>query len=267
MNGAQLFLRLVSASIKAQAQYPASTIMLTLGQFVGTVIEIIAVWAMFDRFGSVEGWTFFEVAVFYGLVNIMFAFAELLTRGFDVLGTEFIRTGAFDRVLLRPRTATLQLMGHDFRLSRLGRLAQGLLVLIIATQHSQLDWSAGMVVLALWAIAGGVALFFGILVLQATLSFWTIEGLEIGNVVTYGGVQAAQYPLSLYSDWFRGFLTFVVPLACVAYFPVLGILGKPDPLGSPAWLAPVTPLAGFAFLLMSFWVWRIGVRHYTSTGS
>lgn len=267
MNGGRLLLRLVSASIKSQAQYPASTLMLTAGQFVGTVIEIIAVWAMFDRFGSVEGWTFAEVAVFYGLVNIMFAIAELLTRGFDVLGTEFIRTGAFDRVLLRPRTATLQLMGHDFRLSRLGRLAQGLLVLSIASQYAQLEWSAAMLLLALWAVAGGVALFFGILVLQGTLSFWTIEGLEIGNVVTYGGVQAAQYPLSLYSDWFRGFLTYGVPLACVAYYPVLGILQKPDPLGSPAWLAPVAPLAGFVFLLMSFLVWHTGVRHYTSTGS
>ena len=67
--------------------------------------------------------------------------------------------------------------------------------------------------------------------------------------------------------WFRRFLTFVVPIACVAYFPVVAILDRPDPLGSPAWLGPVAPLAGFAFLALSLWVWRFGVSKYTSTGS
>lgn len=267
MSDLRLLLRLIAASLRAQAQYPASAIMLTGGQFSGTVIEIIAVWALFDRFGNVRGWQFGEVAVFYGIVNIMFSIADVLTRGFEVLGTDFLRTGEFDRVLLRPRAATLQLIGHEFRVSRAGRLLQGLGVLLVGAHLAGLEWTLPSVVMALWAIAGGVALFFGVLVLQGTMSFWTIESLEVANVVTYGGVQAAQYPLSLYSDWFRGFLTFVVPLACVAYFPVLVVLGKPDPLGSPAWFGVIAPLAGFVFMALSFVAWQFGIRHYTSTGS
>jgi len=267
MSDFRLLLRLIGASFRAQAQYPASAIMRTLGQFFGTVIEILAVWALFDRFGSVRGWHFGEVAVFYGLVNIMFAIADVLTRGFEVLGTEFLRTGDFDRVLLRPRAATLQLIGHDFQISRAGRFLQGLGVLLIGAHLAGVEWSAATVAMALWSVAGGVALFFGVLVLQGTMSFWTIDSLEVANVVTHGGVQAAQYPLSLYSNWFRGFLTFIVPLACVAYFPVLIILDKPDPLGTPMWFGVVAPVAGFVFLALSFIAWRFGVRHYTSTGS
>jgi ABC-2 type transport system permease protein len=120
---------------------------------------------------------------------------------------------------------------------------------------------------AVWALVAGIALFFGILVLQATMSFWTIESLEVANILTYGGVQAAQYPLSIYEKWFRGVLTYVVPLACVAYFPVLVVLGKPDPLGTPVWFGVVAPLAGFLFLAAAMAAWRVGVRHYTSTGS
>jgi len=55
-------------------------------------------------------------------------------------------------------------------------------------------------------------------VLQATLAFWTVEGLEVVNVLTYGGVQAApvsaEYLCQLVS---KRVLTFGVPLACVAY--------------------------------------------------
>ena len=65
----------------------------------------------------------------------------------------------------------------------------------------------------------------GILILQATLAFWTIESLEIANTLTYGGVEAAQYPLDIYSRWFRDFLIFVVPIGCVGYFPIVRILG------------------------------------------
>ena len=267
MNALRLYGRYVSASLRAQAQYPASTLLLTAGQFAATSIEIVGVFVLFHRFGQVKGWSFGEVALFYGLINITFSIADLLTRGFDVFGTDFVRTGAFDHVLLRPRSATLQLIGYDIRLSRFGRMLQGLAVLAVATGLADIHWDPAAVAIAVWAVAGGVALFAGILVLQASLAFWTIESLEVVNVLTYGGVQAAQYPLNIYASWFRRVLTFGVPLACVAYYPVLAILRRPDPLGAPDWILPLTPLAGFAFLALSFVAWRAGVARYTSTGS
>ena len=247
MNALALYGRYVATSLRAQAQYPASTLMLTFGHFAATAIEILGVFALFDRFGPVGGWSFGEAALFYALVNIAFSIADLLTRGFDVFGSDFVRTGAFDRLLLRPRSATLQLIGHEVRVSRLGRLLQGISVLILATHLA--------------------ALFAGLLVLQATLAFWTVESLEIVNVLTYGGVQAAQYPLNIYAAWFRRLLTFGVPLACVAYYPVLAILNRQDPLGAPDWFLPIAPLAGFVFLGLSFLAWRVGMARYASTGS
>lgn len=267
MNAIRLLRRYMSASLRAQMQYPASAILLIAGQFVATIIDMVAIWALFARFGAIEGWRFGDVAMFFGLVSISFAIADFLTRGFDVLGTEFIKTGNFDRILLRPRTTTLQLVGHDFRLSRCGRLLQGLVVVVIATQSLQFHWNVPTIALAVWTTAGGVALFFGLMVIEGTISFWTTEGLEAMNLLTYGGVQAAQFPLSIYAGWFRNFLIFVVPIGCVAYFPVLAILGKADPLGAPDWVLPLTPVAGFIFLGFSFLAWRVGVSKYTSTGS
>ncbi len=267
MNGFALYGRYVVISLRAQAQYPAATLMLTAGHCAATAIEILGVFALFDRFGSVGGWSFGEAALFYALVNIMFSLADLLSRGFEVFGTDFVRTGAFDRVLLRPRAAALQLAGYEVRLSRLGRMLQAFAVLILATNLVPIAWEAGTVVIAVWAVAGGVALFVGMLVLQATLAFWTIDSLEIMNVLTYGGVQAAQYPLNIYAAWFRRVLTFGVPLACVAYYPVLAILKRPDPLGAPDWFLPLAPIAGFAFLALSFVAWRVGMARYASTGS
>ena len=47
-----MFLRLVKASVGAQARYPASALMLTVGQFLVTGIEVVAVWAIGRMFHS-----------------------------------------------------------------------------------------------------------------------------------------------------------------------------------------------------------------------
>jgi ABC-2 type transport system permease protein len=80
-------------------------------------------------------------------------------------------------------------------------------------------------------------------------------------------VETTQYPLSIYRTELRQFFTYVVPLATVTYFPVLAILGRSDPLGSSLTFQYVAPLFGLIFLLVCLQIWKVGVRHYHSTGS
>jgi ABC-2 type transport system permease protein len=247
-------------------QYRASFVMLSFGTFVVTFVEFVAILVLFDRFNTLQGWRLQEVAFLYGLVNVAFTVADSSTRGFDVFGV-MVKSGDFDRLLLRPRSTALQLAGQELTLRRVGRLAQGLFVLLWASAALDLDWTLPRVVLALGAIAGGAALFAGLIVLQATLAFWTTETLEIMNAVTYGGVETTQYPLAVYRPWFRDFFTFVVPLATVSYYPAIAILGRPDPLGSSLLFQYLSPLTGVVFLLVALQIWKVGVRHYRSTGS
>jgi ABC-2 type transport system permease protein len=99
------------------------------------------------------------------------------------------------------------------------------------------------------------------------LCFWTTESIEIVNCTTYGGVEAAQFPLTIYRPWFRAVFTFVIPLATINYFPAHALLNLDDVLGSPRWLQWLSPLAGVLFLWICIRFWNFGVRHYTSTGS
>ena len=267
MSGLRLYFRYIAASLRGQMLYPGAFVLGFLSNTAITGVGFISIWALFARFHHIRGWHLGEVALFYGVVNVAFAIADVLTRGFDVFGPQFVKTGNFDRVLLRPRPASLQLMGYEFRLAAFGRALQGAIVFAIAIWLLDRSWSAGDVLLVAWAMLGAVSLFFGILVLQATLAFWTVESLEIANTLTYGGAEAAQYPLDIYAAWFRSFLIYVVPIGCVTYFPIAALLGRVDATGVPLAIAEAAPAAGLVFLAMSFAVWRIGIRHYTSTGS
>jgi ABC-2 type transport system permease protein len=262
----RLYLRYIGISIRAQLAYRASFVMQVFGQLLLTVIEFLAVWALFDRFGSLAGWRLAEVGFFYGLIDVIFAIADALARGFDSFGS-MVKGGDFDRLLLRPRSTVLQLLGQELTLKRVGRLSQGLVILVWASGAAGVDWSAAKAALLGAAVVGGVCLFIGIAVLQATSAFWTVETLEVWNVFTYGGNFAAQYPMPIFSSWFRRFFTFVVPVFCVGYLPAVAILGRPDPLQTPLLLQWLAPLAGVVFLLLALRVWRVGVRHYRSTGS
>ena len=121
MGALRLYACYATASIKGQMQYPASFVLLTIGQFLSTIVEFIGISALFSRFQSLGNWTLAQVALFYGSVNISFALADMISRGFDVFGPMFVKTGEFDRVLLRPRATALQLLGYELRLTRLGR--------------------------------------------------------------------------------------------------------------------------------------------------
>jgi ABC-2 type transport system permease protein len=266
MNGLRLYGRYASISLRSQLQYRASFVMQAIGQFLVTGLEFAGIWAMFNRFGQIKGWRLEEVAFFYGMIAITFALADAFARGFDLFGN-IVKYGEFDRVLLRPRSTVLQLFGHELTVRRIGRFLQGAAVLAFAIATLDVAWSADRVALLVLSVASGVCLFIGLVILQATSAFWTTESLEVWNAFTYGGVTMSQYPVEIYRPWFRRFFTFVIPLACVNYFPGVAILGRPDPLGTSIAFQRLAPLAGPLFLLIALQVWKVGVRHYRSTGS
>jgi ABC-2 type transport system permease protein len=266
MNDLALYFRLIRFSVRTQLEYRLSFCLQVAGQFCVAFAEFVAVWALLARFGQIRGWTLPEICFFYGTASIMFALAEAISRGFDQFGL-LVRSGDFDRLLLRPRSTVLQLLGHELTLRRGGRLLQGLLVLTLGMAWLPRTVTLANGLLLLWAILSGVCLFLGVLVVQATVCFWTVESIEMMNAVTFGAVTTAQYPLSIYHAWLQKFFLFVVPLACVAFVPVLGVLGRAERLGwgpVQVWLAP---LAGPLFLAVALRIWRLGVRKYGSTGT
>jgi len=266
MNAFSLYRHYIALSFKGQMQYRASFIMLTTSHFVGSALEFVGIWALFDRFGSLKDWSLPEVALFYGIVNMSMALAKATSRGFDKFDTT-IKQGTFDRLLLRPRSTVLQLLGQELQLMRVGHFLQGLAILFYATSSLNTLWTLPKMGLIFAAIISGACIFGGLFVLRATICFWTTEGLDLLNAVTYGGQETARYPLSIYQKWFRNLFTYVIPLACISYYPALAILNRPDTLGSPIWFQWLSPLIGITFFAITLQVWRIGIHHYRSTGS
>lgn len=257
----KLYRKYFSIHMKAAMQYKLSFFLTVIAQFFVSFEVFLGVYFMFRRFHSVDDFTYSQVLLCYSVVLFQFYLAEFFFRGFDRFSA-MLGNGEFDRILVRPRNTVFQVLVSRMDFARIGRLLQGFVLLPYAMATCGVSWDASRVLTLLFMILGGTLLFAGIFVLGATLSFFTTQGLEVVNAFTDGFKEHGKYPLSIYGKRVLQFTTFVVPFALVQYYPLLYLLGRVE---SPVYI--FLPLLAALFLIPCYLVWRIGVRHYRSTGS
>lgn len=259
----RLYLKYFSIQLRSVMQYKASFFIATVGQGLTTFFSFLSIYFLFVRFGSIKGYSFSEVLLCFSTIFMSYALAECFGRGFDAFAG-IISNGEFDRIMVRPRNEILQVIGTRIELTRIGRLLQAVVVFIFAINTSKVVWTFSKILTISLMIAGGVCLFFGLFMVYASICFFTLDGLEFMNIFTDGGRELAQYPLNIYKEWVLKFFTFVVPLAFVNYYPFLYLIDKNHGHGVFYMLSPIIAAL---FLIPSYILWRIGVKHYKSTGS
>lgn len=256
-----LYFKYLNILFKSQMQYRTSFWLLVAGQFFIPFSIFAGLYFLFERFGQIKGWDFYEVALCFAVIHMAFSLSECFARGFDMFSGMVVR-GEFDRVLVRPRSTFIQILGSKFEFSKIGRLLQSAIVLVWALGNLSIDWSLPKIITLIFMISSGVLIFTGIYILQATMCFWTVQGLEVANIFTDGGREMAQYPLNIYQKWVARFFTYVIPFGTVNYLPLMYLLGEKNNL-----YYMLLPVLGSLFILPCLLFWQCGVRHYRSTGS
>lgn len=256
-----LYLRYLSIIVRGKMQYKKSFFMIFVGSFMASFTIFLSVFFMFQRFSHVKGYTFQEVLLCYSIVLMSFSLAEIWARGLEAF-PGMVRRGEFDRVLLRPRGLLLQILGTQCDLERFSRVLQALVILIYAVSASRVHWTPLRIATVFFMLAGGCALFSGIFLVQAAMSFFFLEGLEFTNIFTFGLNEHGKYPVDIYGKGVLWILTFLIPFALVQYYPLLYLLGRREEI----WYA-FLPFVAALFLIPCYLLWRVGVRHYKSSGS
>lgn len=258
--------RLVGARIRADWQYRTSFFLFLASQTVIACLDLAVVAAIFHRVDSLGGWSGMEVALLFGLSGVAFGLADLLISQVED-ASRHIKAGTFDLFLLRPIPTLLHLSASEFALRRIGRILQPLAVLAVALVLAPIDWSVETVALVPVTVVCGTLVFGSVWVVTSSISFWTVESQEVANAFTYGGGLATTYPIDILGTWLRRIVTFLVPLAFVAYVPAARMLGREEPLGLPSAAAWATPVVALASVVTARAVWALAVRHHRSTGS
>ncbi len=251
--------------LKSHLQYPLSFFWHTVAMAVMTGGELCAILLLFGRFQSLGQWSGGEILLFFGMMQFAFSLVEWFGRGISNF-SPMVQSGGFDTVLLRPRSAFVQVLFGQMDPRRLGSILIGLAAMAMATHLTGLVWTASKLVCLVIALAGTFALLLGLFLIEAVLCIFSVRSMEMINILTYGGRTACQYPIDIYPKPMQALFLFIAPFGLTLHLPAAYILEKPI-LGEAAWMAFVSPLSGFGVFAIMLLVWQYGVRKYRSTGS
>lgn len=257
----KLYIKYASVCTQSVMQYKLSFSLMILARFLIAFCELMAIQFLFSGFTQIKGYTYGDVLLCFSFIQMSFTFAELFGNGFKVF-SEMVRKGEFDRMMLRPCSLVLQVIGSRFEVERTGPLLTALITLALGIRHSQITWN----IMAVWTMAamiiGGTLLFIGLFMLEASFCFFSIEDTSLINVLTYGAKSHGKYPIDIYGKGIRRFCTYVIPYALIQYYPLQFLLGKTH----NRYLA-FCPLGIIVFLSICYFIWQFGVKHYKSCGS
>ena len=135
-----LYLHYIALNVRSLMQYKASFFLTAAGQFLVSFTAFLGMFFMFQRFPDVEGFTYSEVLLCFGIMLMEYSLAEMFARGFDLF-PGMVKSGEFDRVLVRPQNEIIQVLGSKFELTRFARMIQAVIMFLYGISESGISWN------------------------------------------------------------------------------------------------------------------------------
>ena len=131
---------LIGSRIRSQTAYRTS-FWLTVATSVGVgLIEFIEIYVILTNVPVFGGLSFAQAALVFALANMGFSLADMVFGQFDSMPSN-LRLGRLEVMLVRPLPLIVQFVTADFQLRRLGRVAVGLVIMIIALRFLDLSFT------------------------------------------------------------------------------------------------------------------------------
>ena len=262
MKSLRLYAKYLRIHFLSGLQYKGWFLM-TVQVLFTVITDPLGLILLFSRFGRIGAWSAEKVFLVYALALTSFGLAESFARGLDYFPWRMIRSGDFDRLLLRPRSLLVQAAGSFFHIHRLNRPFGGLVAVIWCLYALEFKATGLNVLVIVLALTGGFLTYTGVFILTSGLAFFTIRSLDWIYIFTNASYQVAKCPVDYLPRALRHMFTFFMPMLVISYYPAAAVCGW----GQPYWKGLLAFPAGLAFSLFAALIWRVDVRHYQSTGS
>jgi ABC-2 type transport system permease protein len=253
--------RISCLNLRAQLEYRADFwLRIAFGVAWQTSIVVFAA-VILGRFPTMGGWSAEAVLLVAALRMFSHGLFELFFgRTVDLAVT--VQEGKIDAYLLRPMPVYRQVQLTEFPANAFGDLLVGVSLLWWALWRVHMSWTPMRVTYLITALIGGTLMEAAVFTALSSLHLhfpsamgWTVWVEEIMG--TFGN-----YPLKILPAGVSGTLTFLLPLAFIAYLPVAVLTGHMSGLGVPSLLAAAAPAVGAASYVGSRILWNASLRRY-----
>ncbi|MFQ7846979.1 MAG: ABC-2 family transporter protein [Sellimonas intestinalis] len=166
-----------------------------------------------------------------------------------------------DTFLVRPASPFIQMLGQVMHFQAILSMAVYVGILVWSIRGIGLSIGVREIILLIEYIICGTMINSGIYTIFNTLNFWIVQGDDIA-VLVQTCREFVKYPLQVFPTAIQGLFTYILPLGFVAYYPVLGLLGKTR---MPVMI--LLPCVAVLTVVIASVLWRMGLKGYNSTGT
>jgi ABC-2 type transport system permease protein len=198
---------------------------------------------------------------------------RLLSHGLYVLGFSnlgwlpmLVDDGLVDGYFLRPVPVFTQVLLSQFNVNAIGDIAVGASTLGIGIALTDIQWTIAKGLYLAAAVIGGLLVEAALQMMLACLLLRSPGSRVLGSWVDELMSTFGNYPLSIVPKIVQGLFTFLLPLAFVAYFPALVLLGIAQRHGAMSIVQHWSPVGGVLLFVVARRVWAFSLRHYHSAG-
>lgn len=258
---ASLYWLFLIQRLKILMEYRVNFIIGALSTVFQQGASILTVWVVMGQIPSLNGWTFDQVLLIFGLVTLSKSINHMFADNLWTIGRQYIRTGGFDRFLVRPIDPLFHLLADRFCHDGVGNFIVGGILVAYASAALQIAWTPLNILYLGVAVLSGGLIFIALNLITGTTAFWLMDSVPVMRVV-FDNHLFAQYPLTIYPKAINLLLTWLIPYGFASFYPAQYLMGVD--LGFVAWLGP---LVAVVLLFAGYRFWRFGLKYYSSTGS
>lgn len=266
MDSLRVYFKLISISFQSRMQFQGDFFVGVVAVLVLNAVNLGSIGVILSRFENLSGWTIWEIVFLYSFWVLGHSIFSLLFWHLEDLEFYLIE-GTFDQFLIRPISPFLQFLGREINYPGVADVIVGLAGMVLALQHLRPQWSSWGWLLFFLFIISGTLIEFSITLALACVAFWTGRSAAATNTALNFSFLIQQYPLDMFGRWFRVFVTAVVPVAFINFYPARLLLGKITSNDPWSWLSYAAPFVALILLCLAALVWKAALRQYSSSGS
>ena len=261
MNPIKLAFSYLRIGVLNELQYRVNFFIQLMQSMVAVATGLLGLALVFGQVTNLAGWTQSELLAVMGVHILMGGvIRSAIQPNMERLMNDVLN-GTLDFALTKPADSQALVSVREFRFWQLTDVVVGLVVLGVAVTQMQTVLTLVQIALFLLALLLGATMLYCVWLMVTSVAFWVVR---VGDIVELfqGLFAAGRWPVSVYPDWLRTGMTFLVPVAFAVTMPAEAMTNR---------LTSETLLFAFGLtlllLLLARGVWLLGLRNYSGASA
>lgn len=247
----------IKMRIAARTAYRVDFIISAFAFFLFQLVAPAFVGVIYYAGGEFPGWTFAQVLLMQGALNLVKGFSFMLFFGILWNTISRVRHGTFDLFLTRPINTLWLLIMESFDEEDVGQVLGG--ITVTAAALYLLKGVHGSALMFAIFIIFGILFFFSLALLCSAATIRLIRTHRLYEFVDIIMVFAG-YPKTVYSKSLGIVFSVIFPLFVASYYPASALLGFSYEYGIAAMFSTLLLVA------LSLFIWHRALQKYQSAG-